>query len=446
MDRGLLLAIPFDSVLVRVVIAVSIGACIGHVLYRVSLRSARARFAAAFIPIVGVLTAFGMSLRAPQLPVLMIPVRAGVVLPIPVESGYLDFAPLAMPVLLAGWVTLASALVVLRLVRYGAFARNRASLTAEGSVPAPLYEAVRDSAHHLSIPIPQVVVSMQCRGGAYVAGIRKPCLVVSHALLVQLDADELRAVVAHELAHIARHDLLTALIVGFMRDLLFFIPGRAWTDTSLHRERERAADERAVRITGKPGALASSMLKAAELPQQSLPRGVAALAPQGDFVARIDALLAPRPVSRLRNRLELTAVAVLSAATVVASVMLPTLFRSDAADRDALAVVWSDASATVKLEDSEARVFALYREVAQPTARTTALAVRTHIERQLDNRPSTLQSCTKMMCPSQATAVSLGLTPQIDHTRSSSTNLLRATPLRNDLGGPVRVFWVADSR
>ncbi|MEX2532509.1 MAG: M56 family metallopeptidase [Nitriliruptoraceae bacterium] len=444
MDRGLLLAVPLDSVLVRVAVAVAVGAFVGHLLYRLKLRSTRARFAAAFIPVVAVLTALGLSLRSPQLPVLMIPTTSGAVLPIPVEYGYLDFAPLAVPLLFGAWLTVAGVLVARRFVRYVTFSRHRTTLTTR-AVPSSLHDLVVNTAQRLNIVAPQIIVTEHCRGGAYVAGLRRPCFVVSESLLAQLDTDELHAVVAHELAHISRHDNATAVIVGIIKDMLFFIPGRAWADTSLHRERERAADERAVNLTGKPAALASSMLKAAGLPRMSLAPGVAALAPQGEFVARIEALLTPQPVSRLRHQLELATVALLSGVTVVASIALPAILRTDATDRDGVAVMWSNASTNVKLEQTEARVFAVYREVATPVAVDTPLPVRTHIERQLDNRPSTIRSCTDILCPSQVTAVSLGLVPHRSSLASQSTNVLRATPLNDDPGGSVRMFWVADS-
>lgn len=445
MDRGLLLSVPLDSVLVRVAVAVGVGALVGHLLYRLTLRSARARFAAAFIPVVGVLTALGLSLRSPQLPVLMIPTTSGAVLPIPVEYGYVDFAPLAVPLLFGAWLAVAGMLVARRLVRYVTFARRCTTLTT-GTVPSSLHDMVRDTAERLNIVAPQIVVTDICRGGAYVAGLRHPYFVISKSLLAQLDTDELHAVVAHELAHISRHDVATALIVGIIKDMLFFIPGRAWADTALHRERERAADERAVSLTGKPAALASSMLKAAEQPHISLSQGVAALAPQGEFVARIEALLTPQPVTRLRHRLELATIALLSGVTVVASIALPAILRSDATERDGVAVMWSNASANLKLEQTEARVFAVYRGVATPVAVDTPMPVRTHIERQLDNRPSTIRSCTDLLCPSQITAVSLGLVPNRSTVTSESANVLRATPLRDDPGSSVRVFWVADSR
>lgn len=445
MDRGLLLSVPLDSVLIRVAVAVGVGALVGHLLYRMSLRSARARFAAAFIPVVGVLTALGLSLRSPQLPVLMIPTSSGAVLPIPVEYGYLDFAPLAVPLLLGLWLAVASVLIGRRCVRTVSFARSRAHL-ATRPTPDELTDLVQQTALQLDVAVPQIIVTQHCRGGAYVAGLRRPCLVVNDSLLTQLDTDELHAVVAHELAHIARRDLITAFAVGIIKDLLFFIPGRAWADRSLHRERERAADERAVSLTGKPAALASSMLKAAELPRATGPQGVAALAPQGEFVARIEALLAPQPVSRARHRVELATVALLSMVTVIASIALPALFRTDGSDRDGVAVMWSNAVTNAKLEQTEARVFAVYREVATPVAVNSAPPVRTHIERQLDNRPSTIRSCTDLLCPSQATAVSLGLSPQRAGAPRTSDNVLRATPLRDDTTGSVRVFWVADSR
>jgi len=445
MDRSLLLAVPLDSVLIRVAVAVGVGAFVGHLLYGLSLRSARARFAAAFIPVVAALAALTVSLRSPQLPMLMVPTSSGAVLPIPVEYGYLDFAPMAVPLLMGIWLLIASALIGRRLFRYLNFTRLRRSMPTD-NVPAVLRALVRSTADRLSIAPPPVIVTDDCRGGAYVAGLRNPCLVLSGALLKQFDEDELAAVVAHELSHIARHDLLTACAVGILKDLLFFVPGRSWADRSLHRERERAADERAVAITEKPAALASSMLKAITYGQVELPDGVAALAPQGDFVVRIEALLSPQKVTRLRHRTELAAVAALSAVTVLAAIYLPAVLRIDASERDGVAVMWSNATAHASSQHTEARVFAVYRDVAITTAAVSNLPARTHIERQLDNRPSTFMSCTDALCPSQVTAVSLGLSPQNTNRRTPGSNVLRATPVRDDPTGSVRIFWVADSR
>lgn len=444
MNQGLLLAVPLDSVFIRVAVAVIVGAVVGHLLYRASLMSVRARFAAAFIPVVALIATVLVSLRSPWMPVLMVPTTSGAVLPIPVEYGYLDFAPLAVPLLFGAWAIGAIGLLTHRFLGYLSFARLKRVLLAQ-PVPVELQLLVTQTASRMGIPAPQVGLAQQCRGGAYVAGLRRPFLVISEVLYASLDAEEREGMVAHELAHIARRDLLSSFAVGIVRDLLFFVPGRAWAERSLRRERERAADAHAVTVTSKPAALASSMLKACDLGTPSLPKTVVALAPQGEFVSRVEALLHPRPVSTLRHRLELLAVAAMSVITVVFAVTFPNLIRTEGADRDGVALMWSNGPASMQSTQVEARVFSSYRTIGAEAATMTPQPVRTHIERQLDNRPSTVLSCFDSLCPSPATAVSLGLAPRRTTSTPGPHEVLRATPVRDDPSSNLRLFWVADS-
>ncbi len=76
-----------------------------------------------------------------------------------------------------------------------------------------------------------------------------------------LDEDELEAVLAHELGHIVHKDafqksLATAYKVAFPFDLLARL-----VEAALYRERELDADDFSARITRKPLALASALLK-----------------------------------------------------------------------------------------------------------------------------------------------------------------------------------------
>lgn len=441
MDRGLLLAVPLDSVVVRVAVAVLLGALFGHALYRLSLKSARARFCAAFIPIAAVLVTMAASMRAPFMPVLMVPTSAGSVLPVPVEYGYLDFAPLTVPFLLSAWAAGAAALLGRRLLSHLAGKRHRLPLR---DVPARLDGVVRATAAALRIKTPRVAMVEACRGGAYVTGLRRPTLVVSDALYARLDDDELAGMVAHELAHIARHDLWTAVAVGVVKDMLFFVPGRAWADRALHREREHAADERAVAITGKPAALASSMLKAVELASGPSLAHTAALVPQGEFVRRIDALLDPQVVSRTRHRVELGVVGLVSLLTMFAAISFAHVFRADGIPRDSVAVMWTSMRAPQALSQPEARVFASYRTVKPAPVAQTTMPMRTHIERQLDNRPSTFIACVESVCPTPNRSVSLGIVPRHEGEFALPVqHVLRDTPVRQGPGSNLHVFWVS---
>jgi beta-lactamase regulating signal transducer with metallopeptidase domain len=75
---------------------------------------------------------------------------------------------------------------------------------------------------------------------------------------------ELRAVVAHELAHVRRHDYLVNMLQRVVESLLFYHPAVWWLSARVRAEREHAADEAAVEICDDPAVLASALVRLEE--------------------------------------------------------------------------------------------------------------------------------------------------------------------------------------
>jgi len=96
---------------------------------------------------------------------------------------------------------------------------------------------------------------------AFVVGVYKPRIYLARWFLDHLTPRELEQVLAHELAHIQRQDNLIALASTFFVGATFFLPSSWWAFRSLLHERELAADEVAIRLTGKPAALARALVK-----------------------------------------------------------------------------------------------------------------------------------------------------------------------------------------
>ena len=86
-------------------------------------------------------------------------------------------------------------------------------------------------------------------------------IVVSTGLFDSLERDEVEAVVTHELMHIKNHDSRFKVFSHVLSRFLFFDPFSKFFDPAVHREREYLADEMGGRTTGKPGSLASALLK-----------------------------------------------------------------------------------------------------------------------------------------------------------------------------------------
>jgi Zn-dependent protease with chaperone function len=79
----------------------------------------------------------------------------------------------------------------------------------------------------------------------------------------ELAPSELEGVLAHELAHVARRDNLVALVATAFLGATACLPTSWSALRNLLHERELAADELAVSITGKPITLARVLHKAA---------------------------------------------------------------------------------------------------------------------------------------------------------------------------------------
>lgn len=83
------------------------------------------------------------------------------------------------------------------------------------------------------------------RRAPFVFGLLRPAIVIGRRQLER--ADELRAVLTHEIAHLRRGDLLIRALQWCVGSLLFFWPIVAWVNRRLDLAREQAADEWALR-------------------------------------------------------------------------------------------------------------------------------------------------------------------------------------------------------
>jgi len=95
----------------------------------------------------------------------------------------------------------------------------------------------------------------------FCTGVRRHAIVLSRGAVRLLDPDELRAALAHELAHLARHDPAASWAVMAARALMWFNPAFQVLSRALARDAEWLADERAAVACGDRLALASGLLK-----------------------------------------------------------------------------------------------------------------------------------------------------------------------------------------
>jgi len=126
-----------------------------------------------------------------------------------------------------------------------------------------------------------------------VIGWLKPVILVPVGSLTGLSPEHLTALLAHELAHIRRHDYLAGLIQKVAECLLFYHPAVWWVSRQIRMERELCCDDLAVAASGDAATYALAL---AELESQRLPRFSTSLAANGGpLVQRIRRLLGASP-------------------------------------------------------------------------------------------------------------------------------------------------------
>jgi heat shock protein HtpX len=189
-----------------------------------------------------------------------------------------------------GTAGLAVASAVLFAVGWAAyFHSERTVLTAFGARPVSeverpeLYRLVRELCSAARLPMPRLLVSPAVQPNVLTVGYsaRSAATCCTEGLLRVLTPAELRAVVAHELAHVSRRDLGVSSWSAGLASLVAFCPLSALL---LHLTsapvREYDADAEGALLAGDPMALASALRKidmqAAALPLR--PRGFLAAA------------------------------------------------------------------------------------------------------------------------------------------------------------------------
>jgi TonB family protein len=83
-----------------------------------------------------------------------------------------------------------------------------------------------------------------------VVGWLRPVVLVPSAALLGLTTEQLEAVLAHELAHVRRHDYLVNMLQILVETLLFYHPAVWWVSARIRHERELCCDDMAVRACG----------------------------------------------------------------------------------------------------------------------------------------------------------------------------------------------------
>jgi TonB family protein len=115
---------------------------------------------------------------------------------------------------------------------------------------AQLRSAFAELAGRMGVTRPVRVLLSTVTDSPSVTGWLRPVVLLPLSAAAGLTPDQLEAVLAHELAHIRRHDYLVNLLQMAAETLLFYHPAVWWISGRLRHERELCCDDLAVRACG----------------------------------------------------------------------------------------------------------------------------------------------------------------------------------------------------
>lgn len=94
-----------------------------------------------------------------------------------------------------------------------------------------------------------------------IIGTLWPCILVPSAMLTGLPLDQWRIILAHELAHIRRYDVLVNLVQMLIESVLFFNPAMWWLSHQIRVEREACCDAIAANVCGESLTVARTLVE-----------------------------------------------------------------------------------------------------------------------------------------------------------------------------------------
>jgi bla regulator protein BlaR1 len=124
-----------------------------------------------------------------------------------------------------------------------------------------------------------------------IVGFLKPVILLPITLSTYLEAEEIEAILMHELAHIKRNDYIINLLQQVITTLLFFNPCVLLINKIIGEERENSCDDLVVNSTNKPVVYAKALFKLEQNRQNELQLALAVTGKKYHLLNRIERIM-----------------------------------------------------------------------------------------------------------------------------------------------------------
>jgi bla regulator protein blaR1 len=142
-----------------------------------------------------------------------------------------------------------------------------------------------------------------------VIGYFKPIVLLPVSMLSGIPENQLEIIIAHELAHIRRHDYLLQFIQGIIELVFFYHPVVWWLSSVVNAEREHICDDLAVKICGESLTLIKALNNMEAIRKKQYEMVLGFSGKKGKVLGRIKRILRPKvTISPRRERFMLSGV------------------------------------------------------------------------------------------------------------------------------------------
>jgi TonB family protein len=197
--------------------------------------------------------------------------------------------PLLMPALVVLWM--AGVIVLSCRLLGGWILARRVAAAATDPVSRQLGELTAHLAERLHVQRLVRLAESSTVAVPIVVGWLKPIVVIPTATLSHLAPAQVEALLAHELAHVRRHDYLINLLQSAVETLLFYHPAVWWVSRRVRVEREHCCDDLAVTICDR----VVYVRALSDLAAMTSHARLALAATDGSLLGRVRRLLASEP-------------------------------------------------------------------------------------------------------------------------------------------------------
>src|SRR5258708_100504 len=129
-------------------------------------------------------------------------------------------------------------------------------------------------------------------------GFFKPVILLPFTLATYLSAEEIEAILLHELAHVRRNDYLINLPQQVISILLFFNPCTQLINRIINEERENCCDDMVVKTTSNPLTYAKALFKLEQTRENDLQLAMSAIGKKYYLFNRIERIMKTKKQTR----------------------------------------------------------------------------------------------------------------------------------------------------